>query len=1356
MMTAVRRAERRKSLCLALYALLLLPAAASAQSLTSAVLHPTTVVNGTSSVGTVTLGAPAPAGGVSVLLVSSDPAALTSPSVLVPQGSVSARFVVDTFAVAVSTQVTIDATYNGVTFSPTLTVTPRVPVRGSLGDLWADTVIGQPDFSQVTMNEVTSARLFSPGGILVDRSVQPNRIYLFDGGNSRVLGLSHLGTCGGGPNVGGNCTANSDCPGSICAIQEGLGADLVLGQPTFTSSGCNGDSGFQRFPTRAPATASTLCSTPESQVNMEERGGWASLALDGAGNLYVPDFDNHRVLRYNSPFTTDAVADYVWGQENFTENSCNRGLTGPVPEAGPPLADAQSLCLRSVLNKGFTAGVDIDPSGNLWVTDNANHRVLRFPKDPLTGVPQSVADLVLGQPNFTTSQPGTALNRMCAPAAVRVDGSGTVYVADSQLFCGLGSNGRVLVFSPPLTSGMSASSTLGSGLSHPSGLTLDPAGGIWVSDTDNSQFLLFVGGSVQKVLGKACPDYTGSCGNPTADGPLFCYDDGRCVDSSLVCQAKGSIGIDSDGNVFLAANTVHDMWRFPAPIPAASCASPAHSADKRIFLPKQYALGNHVGAHGFRQAPGLAVTADQLILGDSGRLLFWNGPSTLTGGQAADGYAGQGQFTSFDLEGQEPYGRIAVDRAVPTSHLWAVGQPGAQNQAQIEVYSLPLQGLGLDPPTHTLTSPLNVKGGGTVSWDSSLVIGGIAAASDGSKIWIADATHHRVFRVSDPLSAPIVDVVLGQLSANGTSCNRGSSLPSQNSLCRPGAVTLDPQGNVYVSDGSLEADGNLRLLEFDRSLFPDNPTKALFGVPASRVFGRHGSFTETQCLHSNFYNKNISCAQTQPAFTSDGQMVVGTLGDLSFPVVYKTPLLSDQVDGYLNDFTSYGGYSAVFDSNDDLYMVDLDRASVLIYRHPLCSPVPTATVSGGGAICDVGSSTVQAALTGTGPWTVKWSDGVTQSGVTSSPAIRTVTPAFSTMYTVTDVSDASCSGTSAGSAAVGVGTTPSASITAPSAVCPNTSGHTASVPDAGSGGTYAWTIGNGTITAGAGTKTITWRSGSASPVTLNVTVRVAAGCSATGSTSMTNVLPSAVITAPAAVCPNTPDHTASVPDAGSGATYTWTVTNGAVTAGAGTRTITWSSGSASPVALKVTVKSAAGCSVIGSKSVTNTAASAAIAAPTAVCGGSTANTASVPAAGTGATYTWSIGNGTITSGAGTRGIQFTAGTSGSVTLNVTVVNATGCSTSGLKTIPINPTPSSTITAPSSVCHNSTGNLASAPAGGSTYSWTVTGGTLTAGQGTSSITFKAGASGSVTLKVTVGSNKACKSTSSQSVSINTGC
>jgi hypothetical protein len=87
--------------------------------------------------------------------------------------------------------------------------------------------------------------------------------------------------------------------------------------------------------------------------------------------------------------------------------------------------------------------------------------------------------------------------------------------------------------------------------------------------------------------------------------------------------------------------------------------------------------------------------------------------------------------------------------------------------------------------------------------------------------------------------------------------------------------------------------------------------------------------------------------------------------------------------------------------------------------------LPTATVSGGGTICSGSSATIQAALTGTAPWNVTWSDGDMQNGVSTSPATRVVNPVATTTYTVTGIADANCTGTSSGSATVTVNPAPS-------------------------------------------------------------------------------------------------------------------------------------------------------------------------------------------------------------------------------------------------------------------------------------------------------------------------------------------
>src|SRR5690242_14519535 len=93
-------------------------------TITSLTLNPTSVIGGVdSSIGTVTLSGPAPAGGVQVLLSSSNPAAAGVPaSVTVPAGAASATFAVSTSIVLLSTSATISATYNNTTRTATLGV----------------------------------------------------------------------------------------------------------------------------------------------------------------------------------------------------------------------------------------------------------------------------------------------------------------------------------------------------------------------------------------------------------------------------------------------------------------------------------------------------------------------------------------------------------------------------------------------------------------------------------------------------------------------------------------------------------------------------------------------------------------------------------------------------------------------------------------------------------------------------------------------------------------------------------------------------------------------------------------------------------------------------------------------------------------------------------------------------------------------------------------------------------------------------------------------------------------------------------------------------------------------------------
>jgi hypothetical protein len=147
---------------------------------------------------------------------------------------------------------------------------------------------------------------------------------------------------------------------------------------------------------------------------------------------------------------------------------------------------------------------------------------------------------------------------------------------------------------------------------------------------------------------------------------------------------------------------------------------------------------------------------------------------------------------------------------------------------------------------------------------------------------------------------------------------------------------------------------------------------------------------------------------------------------------------------------------------------------------------PTAAVSGGTTICAGDSAQISAALTGTGPWNLTWSDGLVQS-VGVSPATRSVTPATTAVYTVTSVADAHCFGAGTGQAEIVVGTpVGSPAITAPLSAAVGATGLSAGVAEH-SGSTYAWTLSGGTITGGQGTHAITFDAGPAgTTMTLSV------------------------------------------------------------------------------------------------------------------------------------------------------------------------------------------------------------------------------------------------------------------------------
>ncbi|HET7436081.1 MAG TPA: IPT/TIG domain-containing protein [Thermoanaerobaculia bacterium] len=214
-------------------------------------------------------------------------------------------------------------------------------------------------------------------------------------------------------------------------------------------------------------------------------------------------------------------------------------------------------------------------------------------------------------------------------------------------------------------------------------------------------------------------------------------------------------------------------------------------------------------------------------------------------------------------------------------------------------------------------------------------------------------------------------------------------------------------------------------------------------------------------------------------------------------------------------------------------------AATTVTATPIPS-TPTINASGPTTFCTGGSVTLTSSSASGNQWLM---NGNPIGGATSQQYVATTAGDYSVIVTTSGCSSAASAATT-----VTINPIPNATITAPASVLATSTGNAASVADAGTDATYAWSITNGTITAGTGTRTITFTAGTAGTLALNVTV-TANGCSDTKSAnvSVTSVAPAVTVTSV------TPDHGpylggTPVTIAGTGFTAGATVTFGGVAA----------------------------------------------------------------------------------------------------------------------------------------------------------------------------------------------------------------
>ncbi len=853
----------------------------------------------------------------------------------------------------------------------------------------ADLVIGQPDFLSNAQNNggISASSLNQPTGLAVDGS---GNLYVADSNNARVLEYSNpFAACGSFPCVGGAAT-------------------VVFGQcGNFNTNGING------------------CGT--STPTADNLGSIGGVWIDPLGNLFVADTSRNRVLQYLAPFTGgahsgtpgfpgDTTADVVFGQAgSFSSQTCNQGLSNPT---------ADTLC--------NVTGGSVDSSGNLYVADLSNNRVLEY-FGPFTGGAHSgtpgfsgdtTADVVFGQGgSFTTSSGATTVSSLSEPVSVVVDSSNNVYVADFN-------NNRILEFNAPVGSTPSANLVFGQSgsfttrncdeddssqnqprpspdtLCSPEGIALDPGDGNLLVVDGGERVLRF---DDPLAAGGGTPGTPGSAGDTTADAVLgqgnFNHSSPNFIDASGIGNTGccGTNGFNGGGVAVDQQSSPHHLYAadlFNSRVLAWNDVTAFQNgapADKVFGQPDFFSHLCNLGVNNRALPPTNTPTADTLCTPVVG--VFVDSASNLW--VVDDG-------NQRVLEYLNPYAAGG-------------GTPGTPGSAGDTTADLVLGQSNFTSVGRFNTCSLSMSG-------QTCLVGPEAVAIDGvGNAWVADASGDRVLEYSAPLSnGEAASKVFGQ---NGSFTTDGCNTVSADSLCNPSGVAVDSSGNLYVSAG-----GESRVLEYLNPLAAGGGTPGTPGSPgdttADLVFGQGGSFTSNTCAGGGSVSADdFQCnAPEQLTLDSAGDLYVADrggnrvleylapftggahAGTPGFPGDTTADLVFGQFDSFIHDVCNSAGpaqpdssgppsadnlcgpVAEAVDPQGNVYISDFNNSRVLKYLNPGAVATPTATATATATSTATATATSAATPTATATPTETATRTATPTATATATTTQTATP----------------------------------------------------------------------------------------------------------------------------------------------------------------------------------------------------------------------------------------------------------------------------------------------------------------------------------------------------------------------------